>query len=565
MSEITPSILHKKLIFKRFKLVKLLYLTDFSWVYEGKNTVKNVPVAMKIEYKTKCDFLESEAYFLTSVKGFGIPKVISFGKYGPFKILIEELLGKNLSTLWKSGPFKNDRLGQKNKYIKDICLFAMQGLERLKYIHAKNIIHRDIKTNNFIIGRKDPDIIYLIDFGFAKKYRSSRTGKHIRFSNNGKLIGSMAYSSCNSMKGYESSRRDDLESFGYILIFLAKGGSMPWMKYIGMKNLNAGDKELIILKMKMEITEENLCKGLPDEFIDYMKYVKKLQFEQEPDYKYLINLFISILSKNEIIKNINFFWITQKSENEKKICESKDSNISNKIPKYNWNNNSRDFSLKRLYNKIKESLVNRNIVNNNYNININTFGKNEKKFPISLWGYNTNKNKNNINTNYVLNNTYSNKEIELSKKSIEEAINKQLTITNTDRNENSKLYTININNKNNITLTQKININNKNSNYLKYDSSNEKYKKNIKLYNNIYFISKIPSKKINLSNYSRLNESNHVNKYKSLENSVSSLNLKKNILYKPIFKTNLISQLNKKANSFYKNLFSRVNINTNEF
>ena len=234
MSEITPSILHKKLL-KRFKLVKLLYLTDFSWVYEGKNTDKNVPVAMKIEYKTKCNFLESEAYFLTSVKGFGIPKVISFGKYGPFKILIEEFLGKDVLTLWKLGPFKDDPFGQKNKYIKDICLFAIQGLERLKHIHDKNIIHRDIKTDNFLIGRKDPDIIYLIDFGFAKKYRSSRTGKHIKFSKTGKLIGSMNYASCNSMKGYEISRRDDLESFGYMLLNLAKGGLAPWIKYCEMK------------------------------------------------------------------------------------------------------------------------------------------------------------------------------------------------------------------------------------------------------------------------------------------------------------------------------------------
>ena len=151
------------------------------------------------------------------------------------KILIEEFLGKDVLTLWKLGPFKDDPFGQKNKYIKDICLFAIQGLERLKYIHDKNIIHRDIKTDNFLIGRKDPDIIYLIDFGLAKKYRSSRTGKHIKYSKTGNLIGSMNYASCNSMKGYEISRRDDLESFGYLLLNLAKGGLAPWIKYCEMK------------------------------------------------------------------------------------------------------------------------------------------------------------------------------------------------------------------------------------------------------------------------------------------------------------------------------------------
>ena len=160
MTEINASLLQKKLIFKRFKLKKLLDISDFSWVFEGKNILKNVPVAIKIEKKGNFNLLESEAYFLTTVKGFGIPEIISFGKYGPFKILVEEFLGKNLQTLWESCPFKNDPKGQNNKYIKDICLLAIQGLERLKYIYDKNIIHRDIKTKNFLIGRKDPEVIY---------------------------------------------------------------------------------------------------------------------------------------------------------------------------------------------------------------------------------------------------------------------------------------------------------------------------------------------------------------------------------------------------------------------
>ena len=291
MAEKKPSILSKKIIFKKFKLGKLIYESNFSWVYEGKNIIKNIPVAIKIEKANKYNLLESEAYILTYVKGFGIPEIISFGKYGSFKILIEELLGKNIHTLWESCPFKKDHLGGKSLYIKDICLFAIQAIERLKYIHNKNIIHHDIKPKNFVVGRNDQNIIYLIDFGFAKQYRSSRTGKHIRFTSSKNFAGSLFYASLNSIKGLESSRRDDLESLGYVLIFLAKGGFLPFSNYPGIYKMEDEISEKIVKKIRLETTDENLCKGLPNEFIDYMKYTKKLNFEQEPDYNYLLGLF----------------------------------------------------------------------------------------------------------------------------------------------------------------------------------------------------------------------------------------------------------------------------------
>ena len=219
------------IIFKRFKIEKLLSASNFSWVYEGKNIIKNVPVIMKIEKEGKYNLLESEAYILTIVKVLGIPKVITFGRHSQYKILVEERLGNNLQVIWESNPFEKDPNGQKNIYLKDICLLAIQGLERLKHIHDKNIIHRDNKPENFIIGQNDPNVLYLIDFGFARKYRSSRTGKHIKFSLLNHLIGSWVFSSHNAIRGYESSRRDDLESFCYLLIYLAKCGWMPWKIY----------------------------------------------------------------------------------------------------------------------------------------------------------------------------------------------------------------------------------------------------------------------------------------------------------------------------------------------
>ena len=110
--EISSSIF-KRIIFKKYKMEKLLSATKFSWVYEGKNIIKNVPVIMKIEKEGKYDLLESEAYILTIVKELGIPKVITFGKLSQYKILIEESLGNNLQVLWESSPFEKDLMVKK--------------------------------------------------------------------------------------------------------------------------------------------------------------------------------------------------------------------------------------------------------------------------------------------------------------------------------------------------------------------------------------------------------------------------------------------------------------------
>ena len=170
--------LNGKLIFKKYRVKKLISKTSLAWVYEGVNEKDNEHVAMKFEkINTNRFCLESEAFILFNVKGFGIPKIISFGKNKYFSILIEELLGLTLEKLWKIDKIKN------NNVIKYICMVALQTLDRLEYIHSKSIIHRDIKHTNLSIGRKNPETLYLIDFGFAQKYRSSRTGKHIKFSN----------------------------------------------------------------------------------------------------------------------------------------------------------------------------------------------------------------------------------------------------------------------------------------------------------------------------------------------------------------------------------------------
>ena len=325
----------KHIFFNKYKLQKLINKSEFSFVYQGINIKNKELVAIKLEDRiTMNHILESEAYILFDLKGIGIPNLVSFGKNRKYNILVEELLGPTLNDLLKLRQIKN------GFSIKDICMIALQGLDRLEFIHSKNIIHRDIKPHNFLIGKKDDKIIYLIDFGFAKKYKSSRTGKFIKFTNLRRLFGSLAFSSINANAGYEQSRRDDLESFGYMLIYLAKK-ELPWMKIGVMKNKKEEANETF--KLKKGIKLEKLCEGLPEEFKDYIKYCRKLEFEQEPNYNYLRNLFTLILIKDNQKNDLNFFWIN------KKKAESITKNYQNNL-------NMRRDIYKRLYNSVKNSL-----------------------------------------------------------------------------------------------------------------------------------------------------------------------------------------------------------------
>ena len=559
-----PSSLKKKIIFNKFLIKKLLYTSAFSWVYEGKNLIKNNPVAIKIEKIGNHDLLESEAYILTGIKGFGIPEIISFGKCGQFKILIEELLGKDLHVIWKSGPVKKDPFGKNNIFIKDICLVAIQGLERLKFIHEKSFIHRDIKPNNFLIGLNDPNVIYLTDFGFAKKYRSSRTGKHIKFSKPLYLYGSINFSSRNSMSGYENSRRDDLESFGYMLIYLSKGEWSPWTIYETLKNQDERIKNTT--KMKLTITEENLCKGLPNEFIQYMKYVKKLDFEQEPNYQYLIGLFTSILSKIEMKKNLTFFWMKQKSQikknsNQKNLEKKQIILTQNKLSKTLDRDNSRTRTRGGLYNKIKNSLkkfsLGKNNLKNMYYNEINNKEENSLNIkPIENINNKTQQNRTILDialSNREQNKTYDNlfQVVDINKNRMNTEMNdsnkKSLNnyISNNKKKKKPiKLINLTFNTSNNFYNTRNNfnnhnNINNINSdNNIIYNNNNISFYNNIN-YNKIYLIKKISDSRINKTIYdSKLNEKSKEKKF-NIYKSINDLNLKRNIVYKPKFKQNL--------------------------
>ena len=260
-------------------------------------------VAVKIqENLNKIRYLENEAYSLFQFKEIGFPKIFSYGHSGNYGVLVEELLGKTLEE-----AFKENKNQPKFIRLKDMLLTGIQVIDRIKSIHQKNYLHLDIKPLNFLLGNPDNSIIYIIDFGFAKKYRSSRTGRHSLLVKNKFFRGNLRFSSINTMKGIEPSRRDDLESLGYMLIYLYTQ-SLPWYNVNCTNCLELSKK---IYEIKKLISIKMICEDTPKEMNEYLTYVKSLKFDEEPNYDYLKGLFEFRLLKLYNTKNINFSWINE--------------------------------------------------------------------------------------------------------------------------------------------------------------------------------------------------------------------------------------------------------------
>ena len=326
-TEYTPNTLGNNLLkikfFGKYQIMKIISKSFFSTVYLGKCLKeKNKYVAIKVQ-KQNCIIseLEREAYFQYYLRNIGIPKVISFGKTRKYNILVETLLGKTINKLFEINNNAESKM-------KDMCMAAIQIIDRIEFVHSKNIIHRDIKPDNFLVGNPDTSLIYIIDFGLCKKYRSSRTGKHIIFSKSKKCFGTLDYCSINSMKGLQMTRRDDMESIGYMLIHLIKG-TLPW---IILEESPFSEKYEKVYKIKANISNEELCKDLPIEMCKYMEYVKSLKYEEDPNYEYLRQLFFSILRKMNEKFDLHFSWSKEITVKKDYFSQMKPLRNFNKTP-----------------------------------------------------------------------------------------------------------------------------------------------------------------------------------------------------------------------------------------
>jgi casein kinase 1 alpha len=172
-----------------------------------------------------------------------------YGQEKEHNVLVMDLLGPSLEDLFN---FCSRRFT-----IKTVLMLADQMIGRIEYVHCKSFIHRDIKPDNFLMGiGRHCNKLFLIDFGLAKKFRDARTRMHIGYREDKNLTGTARYASINAHLGIEQSRRDDMESLGYVLMYFNRG-CLPWQ---GLKAATKKQKYEKISEKKMSTPVEVLCK-----------------------------------------------------------------------------------------------------------------------------------------------------------------------------------------------------------------------------------------------------------------------------------------------------------------
>lgn len=310
----------------------------FGDVYMGTNMKTGEEVAIKIEKHQKDKdtddrkdkhVLQHEYQIYQELHNSNytpvVPNIYWFGtnKFNNVDsdIMVMQPLGESLQTLHASCN---------NKFsLKTTLMVGLQMFDRIKALHDNSFIHRDLKPDNFLIGiNNNKHLIYLIDLGLAKRFKN-KDRVHIKFVTGKKLVGTARYASINSHIGNELSRRDDMESLIYLLIYFVKG-SLPWQ---GINCQDREEKYRLIGECKMKTSIIDLCNGLPEGFRLYLQNVKCLDFKAKPDYHYLRSLIINIFTEYGFSYDNVYDWISVRSPSQSKQrskLEKPDSVANNK-------------------------------------------------------------------------------------------------------------------------------------------------------------------------------------------------------------------------------------------
>ncbi|KXN92102.1 hypothetical protein AN958_09632 [Leucoagaricus sp. SymC.cos] len=295
-------------------------------VFLGVHTVAGKEVAIKIEpaVARNSPLKQESRIYKTLMGGPGVPWIMWSGKQGDYNVMIIDLMGPSLEDLFK--------MCNRHFSLKTVLLLADQLISRIEFIHSKNFVHRDVKPANFVMGTgKSSHLVNVIDFGLAKKFRDSRTSNHIPFKQDDMHgVGTSIFAAVNTHMGIECSRRDDLESLAYMLIYFLRG-TLPWRKLkapanppdvsdvtqppndpnhanADHANYNQISATWDLIRDSKLTNEGHLTVGLPPEFDVLYKYARGLEFDDLPDYEGLRRLFKGLGERVGIEYDDVFDW-----------------------------------------------------------------------------------------------------------------------------------------------------------------------------------------------------------------------------------------------------------------
>ncbi|XP_078164222.1 casein kinase 1-like protein HD16 isoform X1 [Carex rostrata] len=292
-----------------YKLERKLGKGGFGQVYVGRrisppNLSERAPganaleVALKFEHRTSkgCNYgapYEWQVYNTLS-GNHGVPRVHYKGRQGEYYIMVMDMLGPSLWDVWNN---KSHTMS-----VEMVACIAIEAISILEKMHSKGYVHGDVKPENFLLGppgTPEEKKLFLVDLGLATRWTDTTTGLHVEYDQRPDVFrGTVRYASVHAHLGRTGSRRDDLESLAYTLIFLLRG-RLPWQGYQGE------NKGFLVCKKKMATSPESLCCWCPQPFRQFVEYVVNLKFDDEPNYAKCISLFDGIVGPNPDIRPIN--------------------------------------------------------------------------------------------------------------------------------------------------------------------------------------------------------------------------------------------------------------------
>ncbi|KAJ3046635.1 serine/threonine protein kinase [Rhizophlyctis rosea] len=285
----------------RYQIGRKIGSGSFGDIYLGTNIINGEDIVLKIDnVKVNHPLLEHEAGVYKQFEGgVGIPYRHWFGRDNQYNYLVIDPLGPSLDELFN---FCN-----KQFTLKTILLLVDQMIDRIEFMHTKNYLHRDVSPSNFLMGfGKRRGVVHVIDYALSKKYRKPKTHLHIPYKENKNLTGTARYASINNHFGAELSRRDDLESLGYVLMYFCRG-NLPWENFTSLDRIK---------EKKVATPPEMLCRGLPKEFFVYLNYTRSLKFDAIPDYSYLRKLFRDLFIREGYHYDYVFDWTVVEYQQE---------------------------------------------------------------------------------------------------------------------------------------------------------------------------------------------------------------------------------------------------------